>query len=615
MSRLPACLLSALAISMAGFALADYATTDGSKVIVNGVEVMTLWTASPKSRAAEAARRIRAAREGAQITVRASRRKRDIRLGSATLVTVTKAEAAAAGSSMDGLTATWSGNLKSALALPPIKVVTAPQEVPLGGTRSVKIVGSKAHVATWRVEPAGRLGVKKNGAVFDISGKYLGKCALVLTAEKFETKTSIDVLPLAALFPQNLTAVVSGLPAQEDIVRGAVETSLRTSLRAAKGTSLKLDLSTLWQLEPGQARTATVGVVAEAPNAFPSEGTVNVLVRNVALGYAREEELWYSNNPENVKAPGNLMQEELAAGKAVRLLYHHINDSPQGLYVQVEAINTSDKEARLLIIPGDSEPEKNPVLAGIVAGERFLKRWLTASGEVLTVPPKTRIPLALRRLAPQETMSGLCSLWLLDNGPAKIDVRVHAHAPQTEAALLAAQFQSEAPWRFIPPSPLDPNASAGADFEHVYPNPFQSTQLAYLVGGRYGFVRIGEKAIARADQNGALSGNFGVLYRIAVAADNPTDLPSELELLFEASAGYSGALFVLNGGVMRTPLLQPKTSARILRLKLDPGQSKKFDLYTMPLSGSSYPATVILRPVELGSTFAADLSARWANKL
>ena len=615
MPRLPACVISLLAISMAGSALADYATTHGSKVIVNGVEVMTLRTSSPKSRAAEVAARIRGARESAQISVRASRRKRVIRLGSSILVTVSKAEAEAAGSSIDGLTSTWAGNLKSALALPPIKVLNAPGIVPLGGQRTFKIIGSKAHIAKWRIEPAGRLGVKRQEGMIEVTGRALGESALVFTTGYAETKTAIKVLPLAALFPQKLTAVVSGLPAQEDIVRGAVETSLRTGLRGARGVQLKMDLASLWQLEPGTARTATIRVRAEAPNAFPSEGTVNVLVRNVGLGYAREEALWYSNDPENVKAPGTLMHGDLAAGKAVRLLYHHINDSAQGLYVQVEAINNSDKEARLLIIPGDSEPALNPVLAGIVAGERFLKRWLTASGEVLTVPPKTRIPLALRRLGPQETMSGLCSLWLLEDGPSKLEVRVQAHAPLTQAALLAAQFQSETPWRHVSPSPLDLKASAGVEFEHVYPNPFRSAQLAYLVGGRYGFVRIGEKAISRADQNGTLSGNFGVLYRIEVAADNPTEVASDLELLFEASAGYSGALFVLNGGVMRTPLLQPKTSARILRIKLEPGQTKRFDLYTMPLSGSSYPATVILRPVELGSTVAADLSARWANKL
>jgi hypothetical protein len=341
-----------------------------------------------------------------------------------------------------------------------------------------------------------------------------------------------------------------------------------------------------------------------------------VVVRNLGLGPAREEELWYSNNPENIKAPGILMDNELPAGKIVRLLYHHINDSFQGIYVQVEAVNPSDKPAKLMIIPGDSEPDKNPVLAGAVAGERFLRRWVSASGEIIDLPPKSRIPLALRRLGPQETMSGLCSLQLLENGPAKISVRVQAQPPESAEAILAALVQSEAPWRFISSRPCAAKTNAApAAFEHVYPNPFQTEELNYLVGGKYGYVRIGEDPIARADQNGALDGNFGVLYRIDVEAANPTQASSDLEVVFEASAGYSGALFILNGGLMRTPLLQPKASARILRMRLDPGQSKKFDLFTMPLSGSSYPATVFLRPVDTGGEVAADISGRWANKL
>src|SRR5687768_15418158 len=193
MPRLPACLISLLAISMAGSALADYATTSGSKVIVNGVEVMTLRTSNPKSRAAEIAARIRGAKETAQITVRSSRRKREIRLGSSTLVTISKAEALAAGSSLDGLASTWAGNLKSALALPSIKVLNAPSVVPLGGQRTFKIIGSKAHIAQWRVEPAGRLSVKRKDGAIEVIGRTLGESALVFTTGYAETKTAVEV--------------------------------------------------------------------------------------------------------------------------------------------------------------------------------------------------------------------------------------------------------------------------------------------------------------------------------------------------------------------------------------------------------------------------------------
>jgi hypothetical protein len=71
-----------------------------------------------------------------------------------------------------------------------------------------------------------------------------------------------------------------------------------------------------------------------------------------------------------------------------------------------------------------------------------------------------------------------------------------------------------------------------------------------------------------------------------------------LECVFEASAGYSGALFVVNGEYIRTPLLQPKQEIQIAKVRLEPGGSKTYIVLTVPLSGSSYPATLAFRPVD-----------------
>lgn len=605
-----------LALGLAGLSLGSHAVSKGGTVVVNGVQVLTLRTGGPASRASHVASAISAARSGAPVSAKVSRRSATITLGGQALITISRAEAKAAGMSPAGLASRWTSALRTALSLPPIKVLETSLKVPQGGTRTLKIVGSKAHVANWRVVPEGRVDVRRNGGAIEIAGRQTGSVSVVFSANGFEADAVVDVLPLAAVFPQNVSAFVSGLPAQREIVRGAVETAIRTQLKHAKAASLDLEIPELWPISAGQARVVPIRVKAHGAGAFPNEGIAQVTIRNVGLGYAREEELWYSNNPENLKGPGNLMQGSLAAGKAVRLLYHHINDSPKGLYVQVEAVNTSDEVARVLMIPGDSEPDKNPVLAGIVAGERFLRRWLNASGEVVAIPPRSRMPLALRRLAPKETMSGLCSLWMLEDGPKSIELRVHAEPPTSPEANLASIVAGESPWHYTGGLPLNPNPStAPAHFEHVYPNPFKITELTHFVGGKHGFVRIGQHPIARADQNGALDGNFGVLYRIDVNAENETDVATDLEVVFEASAGYSGALFVLNGGVLRTPLLQPKTSVRLIRMRLVPGGSKKFDLLTMPLSGSSYPATVILRPVDANAQPAVDLSRTWTYKL
>jgi hypothetical protein len=603
-------------LACVGASWAAHAVSMGGALVVNGVEVLALRTGGASARASAAASRVRSAPEGAAVTVRRIRQDYVVRLGKIALVTATGSEARAAGVSTSQLAGKWAANLRAALALPPLKIVQPSLRVPLGQNRPLKLVGSKAHAATWRSEPPGLLEASRTADGVFVKGRKLGSGSLVFVWNGREASAEVEVQPFAATFPQHISALVSGLPAQEEIVRGAVEASLTRQLQRVPGSKLSVQVPPLWAVSAGQARTLDIRVRAEAPGAFPAEGKVRVTVRNLGLGYARDEELWYSNNPENVKQPTLLMEGQLAAGKAVRLLYHHINDSPAGLYVQVEAVNPSETPARMLVIPGDSEPDKNPVLAGIVAAERYLKRWVAASGEVLTLPAKSRTPLALRRLGPKDTMSGLCSLWLLEGGPRSVEIRVDARPPQTLEAFAAGNVKSEAPWRYLEPWPVvTAGRGAAADFAHVYPNPFRDGELTLSVGGRHGFVRIGQHPIARADQNGALSGNFGVLYKIGVAAENPTDTSTDVELVFEASAGYSGALFVLDGNLMRTPLLHPKKTARILRMRLVPGQAKRFELYTMPLSGSSYPATLILRPIQADTAVDADLTLAPSNKL
>jgi hypothetical protein len=45
-------------------------------------------------------------------------------------------------------------------------------------------------------------------------------------------------------------------------------------------------------------------------------------------------------------------------------------------------------------------------------------------------------------------------------------------------------------------------------------------------------------------------------------------------------------------------LLQPKTEHRMRLFNLQPGQTVRMNMVTIPLSGGSYPATITIRPVE-----------------
>ena len=106
-----------------------------------------------------------------------------------------------------------------------------------------------------------------------------------------------------------------------------------------------------------------------------------------------------------------------------------------------------------------------------------------------------------------------------------------------------------------------------------------------------------------------LDGNFGVIYEISATISNSQAVDSDVEVVFEPSAGYSGAIFQIDDRYVITPRILPKNEARIAKYRLKAGEIRKLKILTVPLSGSSYPASLFIRMVGSGSTKAIiDLS-------
>ena len=412
---------------------------------------------------------------------------------------------------------------------------------------------------------------------------------------------SISVKAFAAFFPQSATASVVGSPAIEDTVLGAIEGAVMSQVSAESGTELKITDLKPTSLGSGAKKTFTARVRAFGSDYVTSEGLVNVTIENLPFANRRESELWFCNSPERIKSAGSLFSASLKEDAPVRVLYHHYNDTNNALLVKLTAVNLGDKPARMVITPGDSDPERNPVKAGIVAANRFVKAWRNGSGEVVTIPAKSSLPIAMRRLFPGQTASGICSLRLLGGGPASLVVREDALDLYTFQGRWATAIASPAPWRWVGATRLaawDPPAREST--EEIYPNPFQEENAHYVVGGKVAFIRIGHNPIARKDSKAQLAGNYGVIYNARFYLYNPTSAATEVEFAFEASGGYSGALVIMDGSVLQTPGLQPHSSYSLQKIRLEAGQSKEISFTTIPLSGSSYPCTFMIRPV--GST-------------
>lgn len=577
---------------LAGTAFGADVRQVGSDLRVNGVAVFSV--SSNQVGAIQA--RLANAGAGTPVSVSGNKRSARVIVAGFVIKTISRSEAKAARVAPRSLAESYASRLRSALKLGVLELPAEPVRVPAGGFVKLDLRGSKAFAFAPSIESKSIASSARLGQTLVLTGRAPGQTTVKLSVGSLSKTVPVVVQPYAVQTPQAIEVRVTGDPASPSHTRGAVEAALRYRLKGVSGYESKFSVPPLGALGANERRSIQIPISATGQNAFDQKGMVTVNLINQGMKHLPEAELWYCNDPESVKSPGPLFRAHLELDRPARLLYHHINESNSDLFMQVQVVNESAAPAKIMLIPGDAPPDPNPVKAGLDAAERFLRERLRYSGEIIELPAKSALPISLRRLSKGDTMSGLCYLRLLTPTQG-VMVRTDASRPFSVSGGWAEAFRSATPWRQSGFRALRGTDSQGtATTEHVYPEPFRLEEATYRVGGKFTFVRIGQEAIARADLQSVLEGNFGVIYTIRAKMENPQDAPANVEIVFEASAGYSGALFVVDGQLMRKPLLQPKEEAKLAKVRLMPGAQKTLTLTTVPLSGSSYPATLVVRP-------------------
>jgi hypothetical protein len=589
-------LLSCLTVS--SFAQVK-AVADGATVMLNGKFILTLKSGNNEARAKTVVNSLNKLNWGATLTVKPAGKGKNVSYqiwdGDRVVLTATVVEARAQKVTPEALANQWASRIRAALDVPPLKVPTDPVKMGVGHTKRIPIEGYLAAKAKVTSDNSGLYTLSRDKNDLVITAKALGSSVITVQVGDISKQLKISVLPSAIELPQSFTVSVTGNPCDAETVKGAIETAMWTRLKLAPDAQYRFSVPKTNSLNSGETVTAKVEVAATAPDTLPTTGTVTVTVVNEGIAQRQDTSLWYCNDPENVKAAQNLFAAYLVQDHPVRMLYHHMNASVVPLFIEVNLVNESNMPARVLILPGDSTPHLDPVKAGLQAGDIFIRNWVSYSGDIVEIPPRSSVPVTIRRLAPQETMSGLCHLRLL-SGPSQILVRTDSKTPYQLDGRLTAALNSPTAWRRLPYRPLDYTGQANLIVsKHIYPQPFKKEGVHYTLGGRYGFVRIGQRPIPGEDGR-HLDGNFGVVYNIEAKLENPTGTATDIEVVFEASAGYSGAIFVVNGEVRRMPLIHSKGEVQVTKVRLNAGETKTLNLMTIPLSGSSYPATIVIRP-------------------
>ncbi|MBS1702368.1 MAG: hypothetical protein JST12_11955 [Armatimonadetes bacterium] len=474
----------------------------------------------------------------------------------------------------------------------------------VGDTSNVWLPGDQSNVKVASSDPL-ILEVTKAKSGFTAKGLRPGQGFVTVTQKGKDRRIDFAVKPYAAKIPGQITAEVSGEPAIPGTVQGAIEGSVKQQLTFAPLAKVAIKYEHVPSISPGKIVDVPIKLTVTAPGTLTKTGTLTVRVSNIGLKQKDEDALWYCNDPERVTKKENLFAAELKPKKSARMLYHHINDSSRDMVIRTMVVNDSDFPATICLTPGDSSPTTDPVAAGLRAGDLFLRAWVNDSGEVVNLPPRTCLPISCRRLKPKEVISGLCAIRYVD-GEKKLLVRADAFPVEDLEPRWAPTLASSTPWREVGPMTVRSWDNTPYNIsEHVYPEPFKAKSAEFSVGGRFAVIRLGQESIERSDNAGVLDGNFGVIYTIDATLSNPQEESTNIELVFEPSAGYSGGIFFIDDKYVITPKIATKGEARIARYRLYPGETRKIKILTMPLSGSSYPATLFVRIFGAGS--ASDI--------
>jgi hypothetical protein len=119
---------------------------------------------------------------------------------------------------------------------------------------------------------------------------------------------------------------------------------------------------------------------------------------------------------------------------------------------------------------------------------------------------------------------------------------------------------------------------------------------SYEAGGRWTFIRLGsafKAGASRLSEDGF--GDYGVTYEMALTLSNPEEETRKVGLIFEAASGAARGVFLIDGKVVETKTLSAHQELVLATYSLPPGAKRKVHVTTLPLSGSAYPARLVLR--------------------
>lgn len=450
--------------------------------------------------------------------------------------------------------------------------------LPVSEMRDWGIPGAVKGRVRVRVEgSAAAASLAKGDTVLRIRALAPGKSVVRLTRDGKETPLTVLVRKPAGRVVRAVECEVTGTATPASMIRRAVEERLLEAVQCEPGAVARTAGSPegLRTLARGESATVSIPVFISGDNYIPVTTTLKAQVRNVALEPQPAQTLLYSNDPESIREYGTLYEGVVEEGGPVRLFYHHQNRMGRPVVFQVHLLNPHSEPASVQVIEGRAGPFIEPMQCGHRAGQLFMAAAAQDSGYITQVPPHGSRAIYVERIPHPETVSGIYSFRLTSGGPlvAQISTAAEPAAPEIRDDVL--ETAREEP--------------------HTYPSPQKEEHYEYSVGSQWTFIHMGRKAITGKTANRKLFGNYGVLYDLSVDLINPTDEERTVRVMMAPEAGWARGVFVIDGKLIEAPQLAPPAEAVLWSVKLAPKEQRRVSIQGMPVGGSSYPVSLVVR--------------------
>ena len=512
-----------------------------------------------------------------------------ITIGGPPLFTFDYREAKAMGTTTITMARKWAANLRYLVKNAPFvslkkKVIV----VPLGETVEIPYKGRfQGDLLAFDFDPSVvSVEVDSSAKKLRLEGLALGKGTFRLSAREVEFTGYYQVKMRAGHVPRDLVLEVSGHPATSKLVEEAFLSNLYYKCGPKPGAKLVMgspkNKGKFKQLNPGQSLQLTIPTRLDGENYIASGCSLRLFVRNRGYSRPKPSLLLVSNRPEVITGQGDLFRRTIKGRTAARYFYHHRNDKGQpARWFRLELKNPGRHPVNVFVSPVGTGPTPDEIFAGHLAASAYFDYLKGGLGWFVTIKPGTSYVLDQRLLKPDQTISGVGYLSILDG--SGLEVAVTASLPGELPP------PGQVPMPALEEGRDHPRTSRG-----IFPAFIQLLPV-HTIGSRYTYVYLGgEPYQADIQDKSPNYGNYGAFYNLDLEIRNPLDQEKEARVYIVPGGGAARGIIQVDGVLLETPVMWPAQRTLIKKVTVPSGESRKVNLLTMPQGGSFYPVKIVV---------------------